>query len=61
MKNVYMQSNIENIKKLIEPIKNLAPNQEKEKQINELLKDAEKNLLSVFDSLNKKLAEKTRK
>lgn len=56
-----MQTNIENIKKLIEPIKNLTPNQQKEKQINELLKDAEKNLLSVFDSLNKKLAEKTRK
>jgi len=59
--NLFMQSNIESIKKLIEPIKNLTHNQEREKQINELFKDAEKNLLSVFDSLNKKLAEKTRK
>ena len=57
----YMQSNIEEIKKLYEPIQKLTPNQEREKQINELLKDAEKNLLSVFDTLNKKLAEKTRK
>ena len=56
-----MESNIESIKKLIEPVKNLTPNQEREKQINEILKDAEKNLLSVFDTLNKKLAEKTRK
>jgi hypothetical protein len=56
-----MQSNIEEIKKLYEPIQKLTPNQEREKQINELLKNAEKNLLSVFDTLNKKLAEKTRK
>ena len=56
-----MQSNIENIKKLFEPIQKLTPNQEREKQINELLKEAEKNLLSVFDTLNKQLAEKTRK
>jgi hypothetical protein len=58
---MYMQSNIENIKKLFEPIQKLTPNQEKEKQINELLKEAEKKLLSVFDTLNKQLAEKTRK
>ena len=57
----YMQSNIESIKKLIEPIKNLTPNQEREKKINQFLKDAKKDLLSVFDSLNEKLAEKTRK
>jgi len=56
-----MQSNVESIKKLIEPINKLTPNQEREKEINDLLKNAERNLLSVFDTLNKKLAEKTRK